>query len=324
MSISRAAVRGFARAYWDVPCPDGQVAGINYTYYLRAARQALAKRGVTNGDTWRAVFLREPVDADGEGLYLVRPDDMSKAQSFHRRGDLSADAFQLIHADKGLLDCAHYVSSALGSAGISAATNSAPALHQTLYARADTQTFATRAEYATAQRIFDSKMLQDGDMIFYSLSGKIHHCALILSGTYISCHTRSRHPLNVDDRDWNLGAGTWTYTLLHFKTDDDPKATNTTLAALPGWWAMQYGARTAYYHFTADGRVQGSERRPASGKASAAGATGHGYWYERDGKILMFWSKSGIFNELVLNTRGDTLSGAASDGNPAVSGSKIV
>ena len=38
----------------------------------------------------------------------------------------------------------------------------------------------------------------------------------------------------------------------------------------------------------------------------------------------MFWSKSGIFNELVLNTRGDTLSGAASDGNPAVSGSKIL
>ena len=261
MTISRAAVRGFARAYWDVPCPDGQVAGINYTYYLRAARQALAKRGVTNGDTWRAVFLREPVDADGEGLFLVRPDAMSKAQSFHRRGDLSADAFQLIHADKGLLDCAHYVSAALGSAGISAATNSAPALHQTLYARADTQTFATSAEHTTARRIFDSKILQDGDMIFYLLSGKIHHCALILSGTYISCHSRSRHPLNVDDRDWNLGAGTWTYTLLHFKTDDDPKATNTTLAALPGWWAVQYGGRPVYYHFTADGRVQGSERQ---------------------------------------------------------------
>lgn len=323
MSISRAAVRGYARAYWDVPCPDGQVAGINYPHYLRAARQALAKRGVINGDTWRAVFLREPVDADGEGLYLVHPDSMTKAQALHRRGDLSTDAFHVIHADKGLLDCAHYVSAALGSAGISSATNSAPALHQTLYGRADTQTFATGADYATAQRIFESKMLQDGDMIFYSLNNKIHHCALILSGVYISCHTRSRHPGNIDDRDWFLGAGTWTYTLLHFKTDDDPKATHTTLAALAGWWAMQYGARTAYYHFTADGRVQGSERRPASAKASAAGATGHGYWYERDGKLLVFWSKSGIVNELVLGTRRDTLSGAARDSSPAVSGNKI-
>ena len=323
MSISRAAVRGYARAYWDVPCPDGQVAGINYTHYLRAARQTLAKRGVTHGDTWRAVFLREPVDADGEGLYLVRPAAMSKAQAFHGRGDLSTDAFQLIHADKGLLDCAHYVYAALGSAGIASATNSAPALQQTLYARADTQTFATRTDYATVRRIFESKMLQDGDVIFYSLNGKIHHCALILSGVYISCHTRSRHPVNIDDREWFLGKETWTYTLLHFKTDGDLKATNTTLAALSGWWAMQYGGRTAYCHFTADGRVQGSERRPASAKASAAGATGHGYWYERDGKLLMFWSKSGIFNEWVLGKRGDALSGAASESTPAVSGGKI-
>lgn len=129
--------------------------------------------------------------------------------------------------------------------------------------------------------------------------------------------------MNVDDREWFPGKETWTYTLLHFKTDDDPKTNHTTLAGLPGWWAMQYAARTAYHHFTSDGRIQASERRPSSAKASAANAKGHGYWYERDSKILMFWSKSGIFNELVLGTRGDTQSGAASEGIPAVSGSKI-
>ncbi len=319
MSLSRAAVRGFARAYWDVPCPDGKVAGINYPHYLSAARKALAKRGVTDSDTWRAVFLREPLDSDGEGLYLVPPGAMSKAQSLHRRGDLVADDFQLIHPDKGLLDCAHYSSSALGSAGVSAASDSAPTLHSLLFARSDTQTFATRAQDSTAQLIFDSKMLQDGDMIFYSLNGSIHHCALILSGKYISCHTRSRHPLNFDDRDWNLGAGTWTYTLIHFKTDEDPTPSAKTLAALPGWWAMQFPAKTLYYYFDAKGSVHGTERRPANAKTSAASSTAHGYWYERDGKILAFWSKSGVFNEFSLGTDGETLTGTGSE----LSGKKI-
>lgn len=323
MSLSRAAVRGYCRTYWGAPCPDGRVGGINYQHYLTAARLALGKRGVQDSDTWRAVFLREPVDADGEGLYLVRPDSMAKAEWFHRQRDLGSDEFQIIHPDKGLLDCAHYSSAALGTAGISVATNSAPALHQSLYARADTQTFATQAEYATAARIFESKMLQDGDMIFYSLNGAIHHCALILSGKYITCHTRSRHPDNVDDRDWDLGAGTWTYTLLHFKTDDDPKPTAKTSAALPGWWVMQFGAKTIYYHFDADGRMQAAEHRPANAKAHAVGAAPHGYWYERDGKILMFWSKTGTFNELVLSASGDALVRATSADRTALSGTKF-
>ena len=321
MSISRAAVRGFARAYWDVPCPDGKVAGINYPYYLKAARQTLVKRGVGDADTWRAVFLREPLDSDGEGLYLVRPSAMSKAQSFHRRGDLGADEFQLIHPDKGLLDCAHYSSAALRSAGVSAASDSTRALHSLLFARKDTQTFATRAQDNTAQLIFDSQMLQDGDLIFYSLNGAIHHCALILSGKYISCHTRSRHPVNVDDRDWNLGAGSWTYTLIHFKTDDDPTPSAKTLVALPGWWAMQFAARTLYYYFDGKGSVHGTERRPANSKASASGTSAHGYWYERDGKILTFWSKSGVFNEFSVSINAEMLTATTSDGG--ISGKKI-
>lgn len=323
MSLRRAAVRGFCRTYWGVPCPDGRVGGINFQHYQTAARLALGKRGVKDSDSWRAVFLREPVDADGEGLYLVRPDAMVKAQRFHRRRDLAPDEFQLVHPDKGLLDCAHYSSAALGTAGISAVTNSAPALYQSLFARADTQTFATQSEYATAARIFESKMLQDGDMIFYSLNGAIHHCALILSDKYISCHTRSRHPDNVDDRDWDLGAGTWTYTLLHFRTDDDPKPTAKTSSALPGWWVMQYGAKTVYYHFDADGRLQGAEHRPANVKTRAVGIAPGGYWYERDGKILMFWSKTGTFNELILSASGDSLSRVASADHAGISGTKF-
>ena len=323
MSLSRAAVRGFCRIYWGVPCPDGRVGGINYQHHLTAARGALGKRGVEDYDRWRAVFLREPVDADGEGLYLVKPEAMAKAEWFHRRGDLASDEFQLIHPDKGLLDCAHYVSAALGTAGVSVETNSAPALHHSLYARADTQTFATQVNYEMAARIFESKMLQDGDMIFYSLNGAIHHCALILSGEYISCHTRSRHPDKVDDRDWDLGAGTWTYTLIHFKTDDDPKATAKTSQAVAGWWVMQYGAKTVYYHFDADGRTYGAEHRPANATARAVGTAPRGYWYERDGKILMFWSKTGAFNELLLNASGDTLVRLASTDHTALSGTKF-
>lgn len=318
MSFARAAVRGFARTYWDVPCPDGKVAGISYPSHLRAARQALKKRGEADGDTWQAVFLREPKDADGEGLYLVRPSAVSAAKSLHQRGDIANADLQLIHPDHGLLDCAHYCSSALASAGVTALTDSATALHGKLFARADTQTFATRAPYATAQLIFDSGMLQDGDMIFYSLNGSIHHCALILSGKYISCHTRSRHPLNVNDRDWYLGAGTWTYTLLHFKTDDDLKPTGKTLTALSGWWAMQFGAQTAFYYFDANGSVHGTTRRPTSAKATAAGANMHGYWYERGGKILVFWSKTGTFHEFTLSPGGDRLNG------PAAAGTKII
>ena len=323
MSLSRAAVRGYCRTYWGVPCPDGFVGGINYQHYVTAARVALGKRGVKDYDRWRAVFLREPVEADGEGLYLVRPEAMAKAEWFHRRRDLANDDFQIIHPDKGLLDCAHYVSSALGTAGVSSATNSAPGLHRILYARADTQTFATQVSYEMADRIFESKMLQDGDMIFYSLNGIIHHCALILSGKYITCHTRSRHPENVDDRDWDLGAGTWTYTLLHFKTDDDPKPSAKTSQTLPGWWVMQYGAKTVYYQFDADGRMQGAEHRPAHAKARAVGAAPRGYWYERDGKILMFWSKTGTFNELVLSASGDTLVRLAGVDQTALSGTKF-
>ncbi len=324
MSLSRAAVRGFARTYWDVPCPDGKVAGINYAHYLRVARQALTKRAVADGDIWQPVFLREATYDAGEGLYLVRPSAVGAAKARHQRVDVADTDLQLIHPDKGLLDCAHYSSSALASAGVNALTDSAPTLHEKLFARSDTQTFATRAAYPIAKAIFDSGMLLDGDMIFYSLSGAIHHCALILGGKYISCHTRSRHPLNIDDRDWDLGHDTWTYTLLHFKTDDDPAPSTKTQAALPGWWAMQFGAQTVYYYFNANGSVHGAGHRPASAKTSASSANVHGYWYEKSGKIIVFWSKTGTSHEFTLSASGDTLTRAASDDHGAATGTKII
>ena len=325
-SIDRSAVSAFTRQFWDVPCPDNRVAGIDFSGHARKARQRLTKRGEADVATWLPLFLREEDNFNKEGLYLVRPSAFPRARLLHQRGSAGvADGdLELVHPDKGLLDCAHYVSQALikGLSGVRS-TDSAPALMQQLQARADTQTLASNVGSTEAQAVLDAGVVQDGDTIFYLKNNSVHHSAILQSSAFISCHTLSRHSVFSKDRDWDLGATDgWHYTIVHFKGSDDPLPSAKTLTTLVGWWTMNFDGVETYCHFFADGRVWALKRRPANTTRPPSTMDRSGYWFEVGGEIRVFFGRAGKVAKFRLSPSGTTYTGTMGDGS-AVSGGKL-
>jgi hypothetical protein len=309
---------------WDIPCPDNKVAGINYSWHLGNAKAALKKRGVADVDTWKPIFLRE-TSINEEGLYLVRPDAMSKAKAQHKHADVAEADLQLIHADKGLLDCAHYLSVALTRGGITVNTDSAPQLQTLIQSRSDTKTLAKLTDALNAKRILESGIIGDGDLIFYGHNGSIHHSAILLDQTKITCHTLSRHP-DTWSHAFDIGSAQgWRYTIVHFTTDKDPALSGVRVTQLPGWWTVRFEGRDYYYYFDhPSGRVIWTLKKPASAKAKVIDVQGRGYWFDMGGVITIFWGSSGNMEKLTLGIDGSTLSGSHNDSAGVISGNKLL
>lgn len=322
-SINRKGVAGFARANWDIPCPDNKVAGINFPASRAVARNALKKRGVPDVETWNSIFLRES-DKNKEGLYLVHPDAMTQAKARHLHADVDESQLQLIHEDHGLLDCAHYLSQALTNNGITANTDSAPQLMNLMQARADTRTLAKLTDVLNARRILESGIIGDGDLIFYGNAGAIHHSAILLDKVKITCHTLSRHPSTWSHK-FDLGAKEgWRYTIVHFVAADDPTPTGARRTDLPGWWTIQFESRDYYYYFDIDsGRVIWTLKKPLSAKAKVLDVQGRGYWFDVDGVVTISWTSSGSTEKLTLSGDGQSLSGSHNDDAAAIKGQKF-
>ena len=323
-SINRKGVASFAKANWDIPCPDNKVAGINYPANLATARAALKKRGVTDVATWSPLFLRETSLNSEEGLYLVHPDAMTKAKSRHIHADVDADQLQLIHVDHGMLDCAHYVSQVLTVNGVSVNTDSAPQLMNLVQSRSDTRTLAKLTDALNAKRILESGIVRDGDLIFYGKSGAIHHSAIVLDQTSITCHTMSRHP-STWDKAFNLGAKDgWRYTIVHFVATDDPAPIGTHGTDLPGWWTIQFEGRDYYYYFDKEsGRVIWTLKKPVSANAKVFDVQGRGYWFDVDGVVTICWTSSGSTEKVTLSSDGKSLSGSHNDAAETIKGKRF-
>jgi len=323
-SLNRTAVANFARSFWDIPCPDNKVAGINYSYHLGQAKARLKKRGVVDIDTWKPIFLREESTNSQEGLYLVHPDAFSRARAQHLRSTVEAGNREQIHPDKGLLDCAHYVSVALTRGGVTVATDSAPQLQNLMQARADTRTLAKATDPLNAKRVLESGVIGDGDLIFYVHNGSVHHSAILLDKTKITCHTMSRHP-ETWDHDFDLGADAgWRYTIVHFVTDSDPVPSALRAPQITGWWHIRFEGRDYYYYFDhPSGRVIWTLRKPLNAKAKVTDVGNRGYWFDLGSELKVFWTSSGNVETMTLSTDGSKLTGKFNDTAGAIVGDKL-
>jgi hypothetical protein len=110
----------------------------------------------------------------------------------------------------------------------------------------------------------------------------------------ITCHSMSRFPglSDIEDR-WFLKDG-YTYTLIHF-TSDDGVVSAATARVIAGWWKVAFTGDTLFYDFLSDGRVRMARAAPRQTRSPvpASAATADGHWFEDAGIVTLIWRQSG-------------------------------
>ena len=296
------AVR-YAEKYWNIPCDDG-------IFWLTDERINIARKRTelkaAEADGWKAMF--------------VKGDGNEPEKAVFRRSVGGVIEEKIINPWAGLADCAHYLSRCLSAGGASVDERGVRSLVNTLQERQDTKTLCDRVSKERAQKVIDSGIFKKGDMLgYYNVSpdgdfggrqsythstmyvGKLDRAGV--GG--VTCHTVARFPPHswVND-SWWLHDG-YTYTLIHF-TSDDVKPDVAKLSELNGWWKLEYAAVTEYYYLFKDGRARYFKKAPKSAKDSTNAFAGAAYWFvDGLGKITFLWSSTGTVE--VWTPGADTL-----------------
>ena len=295
MKIDRTKAIDYARRFWNRPCDDG-------VFWLTSHAIDVAKKRIE---------LKAPASDGWEPFFVsggTRPGDDPEQAVFQRTVGGVVET-KLIQEWAGLADCAHYLSKCLQAGGIKVSELGVGSLVNTLQARADTKTLAEKVSKDRGQRVVDSGILKEGDMIGYfnvdpdgdyGRAQSYTHSTMYagkLDATdsgRVTCHTVARFPGRswVNDQWW-LHDG-YNYTFIHFGDDDPPSAGTTT--SLPGWWKVEYGSRTEYYYIYKDGRARYTLKAPTSNRELHA-PEGTAYWFQGTGKITFIWRKTGTVEE---------------------------
>lgn len=288
MSMNRVAAIDYAKRFWNRPCDDGVFWLSNDVVSVERKRKEL-KAPVA--DKWEPFFV-----SDGKG----------REQAVFQRTVGGLVETKLIQPWEGLADCAHYLSKCLQAGGIKVNERGVPSLVNTLQARADTKTLAEKVTRDRGQKIVDTGIFKNGDMIGYfnvdpagDYGGARNYShSTMYAGKLdaadagrVTCHTISRFPglSFVEDR-WFLHDG-YTYTFIHFSSDD-PIPNPAVATALSGWWKVEYAGRTEYYYIYKDGRARYTTRVPKS-SGELHGPDGTAYWFPELNKVTFIWRKSG-------------------------------
>jgi len=291
LGFNRDSAVKYAEKYWNVPCDDGLLWLTNEAIVIEKKRKELNAPAAAG---WQALFVK------GSGA------DPEKA--VFRRAVGAVTEEKVISGWAGLADCAHFLSRCLTAGGASLSERGVRELVETLQLRADTKTLCERVTKDRAQGVIDTGIFKKGDMLGYfnvSPTGDFggrqaySHSTMYVGKIDtagvggVTCHTVARFPPKswVND-SWWLHDG-YTYTLIHFSTDDTPPSA-TSVAALEGWWKLDYAARTEYYYIFKDGRARYTTRVPKSAKDVLHVSDGTAYWF-MDGsrKITFIWKASG-------------------------------
>jgi hypothetical protein len=307
--LDRRAAIGYAKKYWNRVCDDDLIGAHPRTISVTQKRKELH----APAPRWEAVFVDYPYSAQV-------PAEKAVFRDIH-----GIEPNKDIQLWEGLLDCAHYLSRCLTAEGIPMQVYGVAELVKTLKARRDTKTLAEKVSRVQGQRVVDCGILKPGDMIgYFNTNPHGYHAGRYgHSGMYVgkdddslggmTCHTTcrfsgKRFPDGYAFGDsWYLHdpepeGDSFLYTFIHFSDDDQP-LTGTIVNALPGWWKLEVGRTTAYYHVTRSGTAgysSGAPRRefdqPPRGNDSA--------YYFRDGsKIIFIWRQTG--NVAVWTMAGD-------------------
>jgi hypothetical protein len=291
MAYDRDKAVKYADKYWNIPCDDGVLWLTDEQFLIDMKRREL-RAPVADG--WQAMFVR------GNGT------DPEKAVFQRTVGAVTEE--KLISGWAGLADCAHFLSRCLTAGGATVKERGVRELVDTLQGRSDTKTLCERVPRDRAQKVIDTGIFKKGDMFGYfnvsptgDFGGRLaySHSTMYVGKIDsagvggVTCHTVARFPPRswVND-SWWLHDG-YTYTLIHFSTDDpapDPVKT----AGLEGWWRLDYSGRTEYYNISKDGRARYTRRAPALAKDPIHVVEGSAYWF-RDGlgKVTFIWKATG-------------------------------
>lgn len=288
--MDRKAAIAYANAFWDRPCQDGTFWNTKREIIVSHER---ARLKASAADGWEARFVPDGAGAEEAAFIQRDPDGISIASLPGKWNKIT------IWPWAGLADCAHFLSECLKAGKVQNAYSvSVPRLVKLLAAFRPSvmKTLAEKRSKDACQRVIDTGLFQPGDFIGYFNTdpqgdyGEIDytHSAMYVGGKFITCHTYCRY----EDRGnfavtWDIKHG-FNYTLLHF-TDGDPQPSQATLDLLLGWWEVTALGKTLYYFFQRDGSVISSSKKPSSKTTAASGQ--HGYWYEKDLEVIIFWNQ---------------------------------
>jgi hypothetical protein len=185
-----------------------------------------------------------------------------------------------------------------------------PSLVNTLQGLPNTKTLCERVTKDAGQRVIDTGIFKEGDMVGYfnidpkgDYGGALQysHSAMFagkIGGKTdggVTCHTICRFPGKswVEDSWWLKPPGHYTYTLIHF-TDDDSAPDAAKASGLTGWWQVDYSGRTEYYLIQRNGSAQYSKQAPKKGQTVMHAVEGPAYWFmATNGEVTFIWRKTG-------------------------------
>ena len=291
MSYQRNDAVDYARKFWNIPCDDG-------VFWLTDERINISQKRRE---------LKAP-EADGWKAMFVKGDGPEPEKAVFRRTVGANVEEKIINGWAGLADCAHFLSRCLSAGGAKVDERGVSSLVNTLQDRSDTRTLCERVSRESAQRVIDTGIFKKGDMLgYFNVSpdgdfggrksythstmyvGKID--AAGVGG--VTCHTVARFaPWSWVNDSWWLHEG-YTYTLIHF-TSDDPPPDSIKAAGLVGWWKIEYAGIAEYYFINKEGRASYVKKAPKSLKDPIHAPVGAANWFmDGAGKITFIWKSTG-------------------------------
>ncbi len=315
MPLSRSSVKDYVEKFWLHPCDDGVIHSyVKGSFKVEDERHRLAKLGkLPDAKSWTAVFVPDVDDSNTllpgkERACFIRPNPAGHVIPVPGNRPQEIDGkFDVVtfHHDKGLVDCAHYVSRCLTTSGVKINQPGVDGLVTTLRKMKDTKTLGHKVSRAQGDRILATGVMQPGDVVTYlppKANGYSHSTIYMgpdKDGTHrITCHTLSRHQSFYDDSPWSITtAEGWRFTLIHFGHDDTtvPAAF---AAALPGWFQVESAGKTRFYRFLTNGHVQRLDRKPPNSAQVAVPETSRGYWFIKSMEVIVCWPHQGDLDRI--------------------------
>ena len=290
MPFDRVRAIDYAKKHWTTICDDDLLCLDNEVVSIGQKRRELKAPA---SDGWQAKFVRYD---DGTG-------HVAEKAVFQKGGGEI-----LINDWAGIADCAHFLSRSLQAGGAKVNERGVHGLVMALQARSDTKTLCDRVGKEGAQRVIDTGIFKNGDMLGYfnvrpdGDYGQIRytHSTMFAGKTSaadpgrITCHSMCRFPglSDIEDR-WFLKDG-YRYTLIHF-TSGDGVVSATTAKDQSGWWKVEFGAEKLFYNFLVDGRIRMSRAAPKKVRSTfvTPAIIGNGHWFEKMGVFTLIWQSSG-------------------------------
>jgi hypothetical protein len=339
MPLDRDKMVKYAEDHWMYPCDDGFI--YDYTsgsgkIVVEDVRKKLAGAGkLPAPDNWEAVFL--PAKDSKERACFIRPNTTGGGESLSppdRKAKFPAKyqgLFDIVsfHEDKGLVDCAHFVSRCLTTGGLAVSQSYVPNLvDQLLRMPATTvRTLGVKVSFDQGLAILETGVLAPGDVITYwKFIQQEHrvgygHSAIYLGkddgpdGKHrITCHTSPRFRQYPFDENWSLydPGHEKQYTFIHF-VDADDSISPLAARALEGTFQIDQVGRKEFFQFNADGTCKKSVSAPKANRLVGSNVES-GFWFVSGLDAVVFWPRLGqvarfgipglVFGRIVDTFRG--------------------